>query len=195
MTSELTQAWEDELLRTGQTTIRPSWKKAALYLPPLAAFAVLGFFILMAGLNDGDWWYILIGILCLGFFGVIGLPSIFIQLVSPKYHLVVDWHAISTGGATVPWSEVVGAGDLQQQIRTAGGRTTQAHLAVWLTPEGREIQRSQLGPIARALEPMSLRMVQVEGGGLMMPGKVLPGRRQDLVAWLSSVHERTVPEA
>lgn len=131
------RAWDHELATTGRVTLRPSRDKMILALLGTLAFTAIG--LVMILMPDAPWAVRIVGVVAVGFFGVIGIPSLIRQFVLAGAPVVIDAAGIHIPRQVdLPWHELrsVGVFNVRRtRIVTLG--VDDAFLQEWLAHRSR----------------------------------------------------------
>lgn len=112
MSDERLPAWDQELVQSGSVTLKPSRWKIALFLLGTLMFTAPGVGMLVgAGGNRGA---LVVGIVTVGFFGVLGIPSLVVQFIKAGSGVVIDHRGVHLPRKkTVPWDRIEEVGIMQ----------------------------------------------------------------------------------
>ncbi|WP_127130479.1 hypothetical protein [Georgenia sp. SYP-B2076] len=167
------EIWESELRTTGQVRLSTSRRHNVLALLGCLAFTAVGVALARESL--------FVAVLAVGFFGVIGIPVMIVQLVKPRDVVVTATEVRFTSGLAVPWQQVaaVEIGALQRQTM----------ILLRMTPDGAPQVKAQYGAVQRALAPAN---DGITGGPTVTLPVQLRADKAHLGAWLTGVHYRAV---
>jgi hypothetical protein len=165
------ERWDHQLQRPGGVRLRTRRSKNVWALFGCLAFTAVGLW----AAADGSW---LVAVLAIGFFGVIGIPSILLQMLRPR-----DVHVTPTelriDRVVLPWDQVTGV-----ELLTIAN---QSSVVLRLTDEGDRAVDAGLNPYVRRFQRANAKLL---GGPVLALPAQLGGDRQEMAAWLAVVHGR-----
>lgn len=136
-TTQAMAAWDHELATTGQVTLHPSRGKMILALLGAVAFTTIGLVLVF---GPDMWWPVrAVGVLAVGVFGVIGIPSLIRQYIDAGSPVVIDATGIHIPHQVdLPWHELRSVGVFSvRRTRTVTLGADEAFTQAWLARRSR----------------------------------------------------------
>ena len=182
----------EQLRSTGMLVIPESPMRLWGSLLGCVGFTAVGvWIILIANQSSSPLLYMLAGIACIGFFGVIGIPGMMRKIIL-RSRLVVTPEGLrlerrNIVNESARWSDI--AEFFRQEVTPDSGSRAQLVIGYTLTPLGRQMRRQD--PSTAQLS-QQINEVADRGMGkeerVYLPG-TLEGSKEDLLALLQQAHQ------
>lgn len=165
---------DQQLAQTGKVVISQARQRLVVAFLGVLAFVVLGVWLISID-------QVVIGWLAVGFFGILGIPALIVQLTRPR-RVTVTRSGIGIGGLPpVPWPEIAGIGVIEIHGTPVA--------MVELTDEGRTRVAEASSAGTRALQRMN---DNVAGRPALSLPAGLDADLEELLTWLVTVRERSL---
>lgn len=166
--------YDQQLHQSGEVVISQDRRRILVALIGALVFVAVGVWLISSGSN-------LIGWAAVGFFGILGVPVLLVQMARVRKVTVTPSHVEIGGLPALPWSETTSVGLIEVHGTPIG--------MIELTPRGRGLVAQHSNAGERALHRMN---DHVAGRPSVALPAGLDADLPDLLHWLTTVRERSL---
>lgn len=165
--------YDQQLAQAGTVVISQARRRIVVAILGAVAFVAAGLWLISIG-------QVVIGWLSIGFFGILGIPALIVQMWRPR-RVTVTRSDIGIGDLPpVPWSETVGIGVFERRGTRIG--------MVELTDEG----KTRIGASGAGIRALQRMNDQIVGRPTLSLPAGLDADFDELLDWLVTVRGRSL---